>query len=63
MTSSEDDQIATSADTQIFAFEPDPFKYSFDHYLRENIGEALSCALTYAVLYRPEDPIEFISGK
>ena len=61
--------IPNSIDTQIFALESDPFKSSISHssscdqYLRENIGEPLSCALTYAVMYRPEDPIEFISGK
>lgn len=61
--------IPNSIDTQIFALESDPFKSSIsrnnscNQYLRENIGEPLSYALTYAVMYRPEDPIEFISGK
>lgn len=50
----EDERVENSVDTQIFAF---------DYYLRENLAEVLSCALTYTVIYRPEDPIEFISGK
>ena len=34
-----------------------------DNYLRETIGEPLSSALAYVIIYRPEDPIEFISSK
>ncbi len=34
-----------------------------DNYLRETIGEPLSYALAYMIIYRPEDPIEFISSK
>ena len=74
--SSEDEQITSdvfnipnSVDTQIFALESNQSKLSVsrnhpcDHYLRENVGEPLSYALTYVAMYRPEDPIEFISGK
>ncbi len=34
-----------------------------DNYLRETISEPLINALTYVIIYRPEDPIEFISSK
>src|SRR5690348_6207026 len=72
LMNSEDEHIASDAfdvpnsvDTQIF----DQFKPSLsynnlcDNYLREHIGEPLRNALAYVIIYRPDDPIEFIASK
>jgi hypothetical protein len=53
----------------IFAHDSNQSKSSLSHhnlcnnYLRETIGESLSNALAYMLIYRPDDPIEFISSK
>ena len=39
------------------------FNILCDDYLKENIGKPLYEALTYLLLYRPDDPIEFIISK
>ncbi len=55
--------VSHSVDTHIFAPDSDHFKPSSsdNKYLRENIGESLSHALAYLIIYRPEDPIEFLA--
>jgi len=61
--------VSNSVDTQIFALDSDQLKSSLpynnlcDNYLRENIGEPLSSALAYVIIYRPEDAIEFIASE
>lgn len=58
-----------SIDTQAFAVDTDQtdvpsfFNKSSENYLYVNIGEPLSYALAYVIIYRPEDPIEFLASK
>lgn len=39
------------------------FKHLSDDYLRMNVGLPLSLALTFVLLYRPDDAIEFLASK
>lgn len=39
------------------------FKDFSDDYLRMNVGLPLSLALTFVLLYRPDDAIEFLASK
>jgi hypothetical protein len=61
--------VPNSDDSQTFALDSDQFKSSSffnnscDNYLRVSIGEPLSRALAYVIIYRPEDPTEFIASK
>ncbi|CAF1636167.1 unnamed protein product [Adineta ricciae] len=68
----EDEQPISDAsksidDTESFRLHPEQVKSSFSlsntdtNYLQINISESLDHALTYVLIYRPHDPIEFIA--
>ncbi|CAF3618141.1 unnamed protein product [Rotaria sordida] len=62
--------VSKSINTQNFTIDSDYINLSSsfnnnlsNHYLCLNIGEPLSYALAYVIIYRPEDAIEFIATK
>ena len=61
--------IPTSDNSETFVLDSDYFQpssffnNSCDNYLRVSIGEPLGYALSYVIIYRPEDAIEFIASK
>ncbi|CAF1401459.1 unnamed protein product [Rotaria sordida] len=61
--------VSKSINTQNFTIDSDQINLSSsfnnnlsNHYLCLNIGEPLSYALAYVIIYRPEDAIEFIAN-
>ncbi|CAF0915498.1 unnamed protein product [Rotaria sp. Silwood1] len=60
--------VSKFVNTQVFTVDSDQNNLSSslnnvsDHYLWLSIGEPLSYALAYVVIYRPEDSIEFIAN-